>query len=115
VRWPAGAQQSLLKADAGFIDKGTKAGGINAVVPPATAQHGVSLALDRLPQAGVTPRLWTLAQFGVLLRRSLQSAWAPWIDQLVDSAPTPAYCEACMPFMNQIATLPLVSFQRMSL
>src|SRR5882672_5526269 len=43
-----------------------------------------------------------------------QSALAPWIDQTVGTFPTPAP-EASVPFMNQIATLPLVSCQRMSL
>src|SRR5260221_3136419 len=45
----------------------------------------------------------------------LQSALAPWIDQAVGTFPTPADCETCAPFMNQIATLPLLSCQRMSL
>src|SRR5712691_3687337 len=44
-----------------------------------------------------------------------QSALAPWIDQTVGIFPTPADCETCGPFMNQIATLPLLSCQRMSL
>src|SRR6266852_342897 len=44
-----------------------------------------------------------------------QSALAPWIDQTVRIFPTPADCETCGPFMNQIATLPLLSCQRMSL
>src|SRR5258706_11963635 len=41
-----------------------------------------------------------------------QSALAPWIDQTVGTLPTPADCVTCTPFMNQIATLPLVSCQR---
>src|SRR5712691_3511029 len=44
-----------------------------------------------------------------------QSALAPWIDQTVGIFPTPADCETCAPFMNHIATLPLLSCQRMSL
>src|SRR6266852_5704150 len=44
-----------------------------------------------------------------------QSALAPWIDQTVGAFPTSADCETCAPFMNQIATLPLVSCHRMSL
>src|SRR5258705_10786018 len=45
-----------------------------------------------------------------------QSALARWIVQTVVGAfPTPAACATCAPFMNQIATLPLVSCQRMSL
>src|SRR5215470_15133967 len=43
-----------------------------------------------------------------------QSTFAPWIDQTVDTFPTPAGV-TCVPFMNQIATLPLVSCQRKSL
>ncbi|HLK83305.1 MAG TPA: hypothetical protein VKT99_17690 [Xanthobacteraceae bacterium] len=39
----------------------------------------------------------------------------PWIDQAVGTFPTPADCVTCAPFMNQIATLPLLSCQRMSL
>jgi hypothetical protein len=41
------------------------------------------------------------------LSTSHQSASRPWIDQTVATFPTPAP-EACAPFMNQIATLPLV-------
>src|SRR5947209_51080 len=44
-----------------------------------------------------------------------QSALAPWIDQTVGTVATPANCVTCVPFMNQIATSPLVSCQRMSL
>src|SRR5258706_400582 len=45
-----------------------------------------------------------------------QSALAPWIDQPAEPVPTHADCVTCVPFMNQIATLPLVlSYQRMSL
>src|SRR5262245_14520908 len=44
-----------------------------------------------------------------------QSALVPWIDQTVGAFPTPTDCATCAPFMNQIATLPLVSCQRMSL
>src|SRR6266404_7221169 len=44
-----------------------------------------------------------------------QSALAPWIDQVVDAFPTPTDCLTCVPFMNQIATLPPVSCHRMSL
>src|SRR5262245_7023256 len=47
--------------------------------------------------------------------RPHQSALAPWIDQIVGTFPTPADCVTCVPFTNQIATLPLVSCQRMSL
>src|SRR5258707_369849 len=43
----------------------------------------------------------------------IQSALTPWIDQTVGTFPTPAL-EACVPFMNQIATFPLVSCQRRS-
>src|SRR2546427_11222835 len=45
----------------------------------------------------------------------LQSTLAPWIDQTVGAFPTPAGCLTWAPFMNQIATLPLVSRQRISL
>src|SRR5258707_15247704 len=44
-----------------------------------------------------------------------QSALAPWIDQTVGTLPTPADCVTCGPSRNQIATLPLLSCQRMSL
>src|SRR5215470_7756633 len=53
-----------------------------------------------------------------------QSAPAPWIVQtarqvvvvhMMGTLPTPADCATCTPFMNQIATLPLVSCQRRSL
>src|SRR5262249_21674468 len=47
--------------------------------------------------------------------RPHQSALMPWIDHTVGLFPTPADCVTCAPFMNQIATLPLVSCQRMSL
>jgi len=38
----------------------------------------------------------------------------PTIDQVVTAFPTPADCVTCAPFRNHIATLPLVSRQRMS-
>src|SRR5258708_5001359 len=45
-----------------------------------------------------------------------QSAFTPWIDHVVGAFPTPAYDATCVPFMNQIATLPpLSSCQRRSL
>src|SRR5467141_3311864 len=44
-----------------------------------------------------------------------QSALAPWMDQTMGTFPTPADCATCVPFMSQIATLPLVSCQRRSL
>jgi hypothetical protein len=44
-----------------------------------------------------------------------QSAFVPWIVQTVGTLPTPADCVTCAPFMNQIATSPLPSCQRMSL
>src|SRR5258708_11961925 len=44
-----------------------------------------------------------------------QSALAPWIDDTVGTFRTNANCAFSTPFMNQIATLPLVSCQRMSL
>src|SRR5258708_20899753 len=37
------------------------------------------------------------------------------MDQTMGTFPTPADCATCVPFMNQIATLPLVSCQRRSL
>src|SRR2546422_558551 len=53
---------------------------------------------------------------GPVVRALPQSALVPWIDQTLGGAfPTPEACLTCAPFMNQIATLPLVSRQRMSL
>jgi hypothetical protein len=44
-----------------------------------------------------------------------QSALAFWIDETVGTVATPANCVTCVPFIDQIATLPLVSCHRMSL
>jgi hypothetical protein len=44
-----------------------------------------------------------------------QSAFMPWIVQVVGMLPRPAVEPICKPFMNQIAVLPLLSRQRMSL
>jgi hypothetical protein len=51
------------------------------------------------------------------VRRATQGATrlAPWIDQTTGTFPTAATWVTWAPFMNQIATLPLVSCQRMSL
>src|SRR5258707_15279021 len=42
------------------------------------------------------------------------SALAAWIDQTVGRFPTPTDCVSCVPFMNQIATVPLELRQRTS-
>src|SRR5215470_15956383 len=48
-------------------------------------------------------------------RTPSHSALALWIDQtVVGTLPTPAACATCAPRMNQIATSPFVSCQRMS-
>src|SRR5450759_3411146 len=44
-----------------------------------------------------------------------QSSLAPWIDQAVGTFATDRLEETVPPFISQIATLPLVSRQRMSL
>jgi hypothetical protein len=48
-------------------------------------------------------------------RKPHQSAFAPWIVQLVGALAMTCAETTCVPFMNQIATSPAVSRHRMSL
>jgi hypothetical protein len=67
----------------------------------------------------VRPVINALAQPSEIIRElvasSHQSALAPWIDQAVATFATGEFEVMTPPFMNQIATLPLASCQRMSL